>query len=315
MKLVTPITVPSGKPQIDYNSDIVLLGSCFAQNIGNKLEYFQFRQITNPLGIIFNPVSLELLVTRAINKDVFTEEDIFFHNERWHCFQSHSVLSATTKEALLDNLNMGLLKLHKGIAKASHMIFTYGTAWVYRHIDSDSIVANCHKVPQKRFLKELLTPVQIESAIDNMETLIRYVNPSVTFIHTVSPVRHTKDGMMENARSKAHLLTAVHENISPRDRSHYFPSYEIVMDELRDYRFYSEDLVHTNETAISIIWERFAATWIDPSTEETRKQVRQIRQGLAHSPFNPDGEAHGLFLKDLNEKIEAVKGQYPHMTF
>ncbi|MFT5103364.1 MAG: lysophospholipase L1-like esterase [Candidatus Latescibacterota bacterium] len=315
MKLETTIPLHPERNQIDYNSKVLLLGSCFAENIGRKLDYFKFQDLVNPFGIIFHPAAIERLVIRAINKEVFTPEDIFFQNERWHCYEVHSDLSASTEEALLGNLNTALERLDSAINSASHIVFTFGTAWVYRHIASDTVVANCHKVSQKQFLKELLSVEEVSASIDSTITLIQSVNTAAVFIGTISPVRHIKDGIAENARSKAHLLAGLHELIEPKKGIHYFPSYELMMDQLRDYRFYSEDLIHPNKTAIEIIWEAFSEVWIDQNTSETQKEIGNIQTGLAHRPFNPKSESHQLFLVGLQNKITTLQERFPHVAF
>ena len=315
MKLQTTIALHPERNQIDYGSKVLLLGSCFAENIGEKLDYFKFQHSTNPFGIVFHPLAIEQLVTRAINEEVFTTEDIFFLNERWHCYEAHSDMSALSEKELLANLNTARIKLHNALISSSHMVFTFGTAWVYRHVASDTVVANCHKVPQKQFLKELLSVEEVSASIDRTITLIQSVNKDVVFIHTVSPVRHLKDGITENSRSKSHLLAGLHEEIEPRKGIHYFPSYELMMDQLRDYRFYSEDLIHPNKTAIEIIWDAFSNVWIDVKTLEIQKEIGNIQTGLAHRPFNPESESHSLFLEDLQQKITTLQERFPHLTF
>ena len=315
MKLQTKIALQPEKHQIDYSSKVLLLGSCFATNIGEKFEYFKFQHLVNPFGIVFHPIAIEKLVTRAINETYFTEDDIFCHNEQWCCYEVHSELSEAEKEMYLQVLNKKLIQLNEYIKSASHIIFTYGTSWVYRFIETDSLVANCYKVPQKKFLKELLSEEEISASIDNTVTLIKSVSPEVNVIITVSPVRHVKDGLIANSRSKAHLLSAVHKEISAAQRTHYFPSFEIMMDELRDYRFYKEDLIHPNNTAISIIWEAFKEVWISSNTNEMQKEITTIQKGLQHRPFNSQSETHALFLKNLQEKIEGLKKQYSHIKF
>jgi len=242
---------------IQYNSNIVLLGSCFSENIGNKLNYFQFQTLQNPYGILFQPKAIEQLITNAINEKEYTDADLFLHNEQWHCFEAHSSLSATEKNMLLSNLNTATKTTLKQLKKASHIIITLGTAWVYRLIKTDNLVANCHKVPQKKFLKELLSITDISESLAAINALIKSVNKNVSIIYTVSPVRHLKDGFIENQLSKAHLLSAIHSIVEPRKNTFYFPSYEIMMDELRDYRFYKEDMIHPNNIAIDYIWENF----------------------------------------------------------
>ncbi|WP_075342402.1 GSCFA domain-containing protein [Tenacibaculum agarivorans] len=301
--------------QIDYHSKLLLLGSCFSENIGNKLSYYKFQSAQNPLGILFHPKAIEHLVLNSINAKEYTEDDIFELNERWHCFDAHSQLSNNVKEELLQNLNEAIKITKQQITNSTHIIITLGTAWVYRFITSDTIVANCHKVPQKQFLKELLTVEEIKAILENICALITTVNSKASIIFTVSPVRHLKDGFIENQRSKAHLLAGIHEVVNPRKQQYYFPSYEILMDELRDYRFYKEDMIHPNQTAIHYIWEKFSETWFSENTMQTITKVEEIQKGLAHKPFNPNSEAHQKFLKKLKEKKETLVKIFPFMEF
>ena len=315
MKLTTPIQLSPQKNQIDYGSKVLLLGSCFAENMGASLAYFKFQHLINPFGILFHPVAIEKLITRAINETWFTADDVFFNLEQWHCFEVHSQLSHSSQETLLLQLNENLVLFKKWIEEATHIVCTFGTAWVYRHIETDRIVANCHKVSQKKFLKELLSPDDVSEVLLGIEALLRAVNPSCVIINTVSPVRHTKDGMLENSRSKAHLIAGVQEIAAPKKRNHYFPSYEIMMDELRDYRFYTDDLIHPNETAIAIIWEKFQAVWVASETLALQKKIAVIQRGLQHRPFNEGSEAHINFKKDLETKISEVIRILPFLKF
>ncbi|CAM1361201.1 GSCFA domain-containing protein [Tenacibaculum litopenaei] len=316
MNLITEVPVaPQKFHRINYHSKILLLGSCFSENIGNKLQYFQFYTHQNPLGIAFHPKAIETLVQKAINRELYHEDDLFYHLERWHNFDAHSSLSSADSESLLANLNTGIHNGNEQLRNASHLIITLGTAWVYRHIASDKHVANCHKVPQKKFLKELLTSDDTYESLAAIQALVKAYNPNIQIILTVSPVRHIKDGMVENQRSKAHLLHAVHQLCDEYAHCHYFPSYEIQMDELRDYRFYQRDMVHPNELAIDYIWEKFANAWIDATTASVRERVATVRKGMAHRPFNPNGQEHQKFLASLARKREQLQKEYPHMQF
>jgi len=315
MDFTTTIPISKSSNPIHYDSRIISFGSCFAQNIGEKFSYFKFQNTVNPFGIIFNPVSIENLISRAVNNQEFTENDIFFHNDLWHCFEVHSELSHSDKTIFLDRLNQILSDFHLQICKSTHFQITYGTSWVYRNKSSNSIVANCHKVPQSQFEKEILSVATIEKSIQNTIDLIQKVNPNCYFIFTVSPVRHIKDGFVENQRSKAHLITAIHSSISHLPSSNYFPSYEIMMDELRDYRFYAEDMLHPSQTAIDYIWKRFSENYISEEIFATMDEVCSIQKGLAHRPFNPDSDSHQMFLTSLNEKILKLKEKFPAMKF
>ena len=315
MKLTTPIKLSRQNSPINYSSKVLLLGSCFAQNMGAKLEYYKFQQCTNPFGILFHPVAIEKLITRAVNQTWFTSKDVFLQNEQWHCFLAHSKLSNTSEEDLISALNSALEKLRFSLLEASHVVFTFGTAWVYKHLEKDTIVANCHKVPQKEFVKQLLSPDDVSDVLLGIETKLRTINPTCSIINTVSPVRHIKDGLLANSRSKAHLIAGVQEIVSPEKLNYYFPSYEIMMDELRDYRYYKEDLIHPNQTAIAIIWNAFTGSWICPETAALQKKIATIQSGLLHTPFNGHSKAHIHFKKDLETKISEIKEQLPWATF
>ncbi len=316
MKLQTQITLqPEKYNPIDYHSKILLIGSCFAEHIGDKLEYFKFQNLLNPLGIMFHPFAIENLITNAINQKEYTEEDIFFLNEQWHCYQAHSRLSNISKDELLSTLNKNIKSTNQHINDSTHIIITLGTAWVYRHITSDSIVTNCHKVPQKQFAKELLSVEEVEQSLKAMISLIRSANPKAAIIFTISPVRHLKDGFVENTLSKAHLISGVHEVVEPRRYVHYFPSYEIMMDELRDYRFYDADLVHPNAMAVDYIWDKFQKVWISDKVHRTMEDVDTIQKGLLHRPFNKDSEAYQQFLQNLRAKQQELQAQFPEIKF
>ena len=315
MKLTTPIKLSRQNPPISYSSKVLLLGSCFAQNMGAKLEYYKFQQCTNPFGILFHPVAIEKLITRAVNQTWFTSKDVFLQNEQWHCFLAHSKLSNTSEEDLISALNSALEKLRFSLLEASHVVFTFGTAWVYKHLEKDTIVANCHKVPQKEFVKQLLSPDDVSDVLLGIETKLRTINPTCSIINTVSPVRHIKDGLIANSRSKAHLIAGVQEIVSPEKLNYYFPSYEIMMDELRDYRYYKEDLIHPNQTAIAIIWNAFTGSWICPETAALQKKIATIQSGLLHTPFNEHSKAHIHFKKDLEVQISQVQKALPWATF
>ncbi|MCM4167032.1 hypothetical protein KCTC52924_01889 [Arenibacter antarcticus] len=315
MKLQTQIPLYKVADQMDYQGKVVLLGSCFSENIGDKLSYFKFRALSNPFGILFHPKAIERLVARCVNKQFYTEGDIFFHNERWHCFDAHSDLSALTKEQLLENLNTGLSVTLAEIGAASHIFITLGTAWAYRHKETDRYVANCHKVPQKEFSKEMISVEANVESLRHIMELVGTINENVRFIFTVSPVRHLKDGFVENQRSKANLSTAIHEVLEKSLNVTYFPAYEIMMDELRDYRFYNADMVHPNTLAIDYIWEKFKYVWISEAVYTVMEKVDQIQKGMKHRPFNPSSEQHQQFLDKQQQKIMDLLLEYPFMKF
>tara|TARA_R110002049_G_scaffold32257_2_gene107802 strand:+ start:6557 stop:7522 length:966 start_codon:yes stop_codon:yes gene_type:complete len=305
---------------ISYESNMLLLGSCFVENIGKKLDYFKFRNLQNPFGILFHPKAIETLVENAVNRKMYSENDVFFHNEQWHCFDAHSKLSNNSKEDLLNELNVQSKSTYKQIHESTHIIITLGTAWAYRFIENNSLVANCHKVPQNQFKKELLSIDEIIQSLKKIAAQISGVNSKASIIFTVSPVRHLKDGFIENTQSKAHLFSAIHNFLNQKSsivnrQSCYFPSFEIMMDELRDYRFYMEDMIHPNQIAINYIWERFKSVWISDATFKIMDAIDDIQKGLQHKPFNPKSEAHRQFLEKLETKKSVLQESFPHIAF
>jgi len=315
MNFTTKIPISKSAHPIDYHSKIVSLGSCFAVNMAEKLDFFKFENTCNPFGIIFNPISIEKLVYRITQQLFYTENDIFFHNESWHCYEAHSELSNSNKTSFLNTLNGIIEQTSRQFSDASHFIITLGTSWVYRNIETNEIVANCHKVPQKQFKKELLSVEIIKQSIQNSISLLQNINPNAIFIFTVSPVRHIKDGFVENQVSKAHLIAALQTAISHLSSATYFPSYEIMMDELRDYRFYAEDMLHPSRVAIDYIWERFKETTILETAFSIMDEVETIQKGLAHRPFNANSESHQHFLSKLQDRITVVQNQFPGIKF
>ena len=300
---------------IDYNSKVLLLGSCFSENIGNKFNYYKFQSHQNPFGILFHPKAIETFISDAINQKEYTDEDVFFLNERWHCFDAHSDMSSPSKEELLHNLNEAIQHTNQQINESTHFIITLGTSWTYRFIETDTTVANCHKVPQKKFLKELLSVDEISQSLESIIALVKDVNPSMNFIFTISPVRHLKDGFIQNQQSKSHLIASIQQIVEPRKKLFYFPSYEIMMDELRDYRFYKEDMIHPSKTAIDYIWEKFSEVWIDNSSSSTMKQVDSIQKRMNHRSFNSNSKEHQQFLNKLSEDIQKVQKHYEYIFF
>ena len=289
------------KKQIDYSSEIVLFGSCFSENIGHKFEYYKLNSTINPYGILFSPAAIEKAISECLENKIYKEEDLIFHNELWHSFNHHSDFSGLEKQEVLTKINSSIQEGNNRLKSANYIIITLGTAWVYEYIETRTRVANCHKISQNKFHKRILSVEEITKSIERLKDQIKRINPDANFIFTLSPVRHLKDGMIENTQSKSHLLTAIHNIIDTQ--SFYFPSYEIMMDDLRDYRFYKEDMIHPNTTAIDYIWTIFKATWISDKADATIEEIENIQKGLAHKAFNPDSVQHKKFILNLKNKI------------
>ncbi len=312
MNFRTEIPLKQQNNNITYDSNVVLLGSCFTENIGNKLTYYKFDNIVNPNGILFNPVSIKNSIKEALDKKQYTKDDLIFSNNLWHSFNHHSKFSSPDGKCTAINESNSVFSNY--LKKATHVIITLGTASVYRYLKTNAVVANCHKISQKEFSKHLLSITEIENCLVEMIDLIKSINNKVSIIFTVSPVRHLKDGFIENTRSKAHLISAIHQ-ITNESNIFYFPAYEIMMDDLRDYRFYAEDMIHPNQMAINYIWDKFSMTWMYPQTIKIMKEVQSIQMNLAHKPFHPKSKKHQEFLKKLDASIKYFTKENPGISF
>tara|TARA_B110000285_G_scaffold232614_2_gene304065 strand:+ start:1212 stop:2162 length:951 start_codon:yes stop_codon:yes gene_type:complete len=314
MELQTKVPLSDLNFQIDYRDQILLLGSCFSDHMGALFAKHQFKTLSNPFGIVFHPIPLASLVQRMVFKHYFTEDAFFFYEAQWHSYELHSSMSRTVLSDALRNANEVIDLGHDFLKKASHVFVTLGTAWGYTL--NHTTVTNCHKQRSDLFRKELASVSAIENALAQIQNTLAQINPDLKVVYTVSPVRHLKDGFTENSIGKAHLLAGIHshkEKAKDSKTVSYFPSYEIVMDELRDYRFYKMDLIHPNELAIAYIWESLVTSTFTPPTKEVLKEVVSIQNGLDHRPSNPTAEAHKKLLHTLGARMAKIKLQYPHM--
>ena len=316
MEFRTQFPIKPIDPGMDFTSRIFLTGSCFVENIGQKLDYYKIRNFRNPFGILYHPAAIEKLITKSVNKETFASEDIFYHNERWHCFDAHSELSDPSESSLLDNLNVNLQKTTDYLEEATHLVITLGTSWVYRNLNSSELVANCHKLPQNNFSKEITDVPELEEILKSLIAAIKKINPEAGIIFTISPVRHIKDGIVENQRSKAHLIVALQNVLEKNARLlNYFPAYEIINDDLRDYRFYKKDLLHPTQVAVDYIWEKFVKAGFSIKSLDYFKEVEAIQKGLSHKPFNTDSHSHRKFEVSLEKKILDLKKKAPFVKF
>ena len=315
LKLQTTIPLKPSKNTIDHNSKVLLVGSCFVENMGGKLEYFKFQNSINPLGILFHPTVISRFFERIQKQEFFTKEDLVFYNERWHCLDAHSQMSGSDPEIVLNDLNTALKESLALLQNATHVIITLGTAWGYRYKKTEKLVANCHKIPQQEFDKELAKIDAIYADLSSILTHLKAINPNINVLFTVSPVRHLKDGFVENQRSKAHLISAVHSIVENEKQTEYFPSYEIMMDELRDYRFYARDLLHPNALAVDYIWEKFASVYLSPQAQQWSVKIDEVQKAMAHRPFDATSNAHVQFLKNLECKKVQIQENLPNIRF
>lgn len=300
--------------KIRHEDKLFLAGSCFTEQIGGKLAAHKFRIIDNPNGILFNPVSIAKSVISYIDHKIYTEADLFYANELWGSWEHHTRFSSLDKEETLNRINTSQQAAHSFLKEANWLLLTLGSAFVYE-LDNSQVVANCHKVPTDKFRKRLLSPEEVISTLDTLIHRLKNFNPGLKIIFTISPVRHLRDGFVENNRSKATLIHAVHHLTDKFEGLHYFPAYELIIDDLRDYRFFAEDMVHPNYAATNYVWEKFVAACIDQPSQELMKEINIINAAKSHKPFNPASEAHKKFLKSNLERLEQLATQHEYIDF
>lgn len=314
MKFRTAIAIAPSQNPITHDSRVFLAGSCFAEHMAERLAYHGFQVQANPFGILFQPQALARMLDWAVQGKIFGEDDVFFHLERWHCLHAHSELSHQDREVLLARMNDAVTQTRNAVQNATHVVFTLGTAWVYHHVKNAENVANCHKLPQDVFEKRLLSVAEVAASVRRMTDCVVKLNPSAQIVFTVSPVRHLKDGFVGNQRSKAHLIAGLHEALEG-SAAHYFPAYELLLDDLRDYRFYADDLLHPNAAGVQYIWEAFASGWIASESAGVMREVVRIRKALAHRAFDETSAQHQKFREGLMADALALTQRYPHLDF
>ena len=307
MNFTTPVNIKPNKT-IDHNSRIVMLGSCFAENIGKKLIDCGFNVVMNPMGILYNPISIFSTLSRIIEGREFTENELFQHNGLWASFMHHGSFSHSDKSEALRLMNEKLHEGHKQLKNATHLIITFGSAEVYEH--NGLVVSNCHKLPSREFTHRLLSIDEIITSSISLSSL----NPQLSTIFTISPVRYLGNGAHHGQINKATLLLAT-EQLCQTTGAKYFPSYEIMMDELRDYRYYAADMIHPSEIAVEYIFERFTATYLTEEAIRIAEEVLKIKKSLSHRPLHPDSDEYIKFKKKLSQQIDAIVKKYPNIKF
>ena len=301
--------IPDSPFPITHQSKILSMGSCFAQVIGQKMLDNKLDVLVNPFGTIFHPKILSQLLTHALFQDPLDELGILEREGLYFHYSAHSDLVGKSKEDLNQIWKEKIEETHRYLSSGSHLILTFGTAWIYEH-ETFGSVANCHKQPQRIFEKRLSNLEELISDLDVTLGNLSRVFPSLKIILTVSPVRHTKDGIPENQLSKSLLRVLCHELEKRFPNVAYFPAYEILMDELRDYRFYKSDLIHPSEEAENYIWEKWKKSFFSEKTQEKVKEIEMINLGLAHRPLNPESESHRKFLQNLLTKLERMNKEF-----
>ena len=315
MELLLPFQVAPSPLKISYTDKILFVGSCFTEEIGRQMKSLKFDVLQNPNGILYDPLSISLALDSYVDNKRFTENDLFLLEDLWHSWQHHSVFSGMNKVKVLQNINNSQFEAHHFLKTSSWLIITEGTSYNYLLKKTGEPVANCHKAPQDFFEKRLLPVEEIEHSLSNTISKVRRFNPNVNVIFTVSPVRHVRDGVIENNRSKARLIEVMHSVKEKMQNVFYFPAYELIIDVLRDYRFYRNDLVHPNDDATAYVFENFCNAFVDEAGKKLMEEIKMIVAAMNHKPFQRESIAHKKFMNGLLEKIKKIKTKLPLIDF
>ncbi len=307
----TEINPKPFKKKIEHDSDVIFIGSCFSENIGNKFKESRLPVLINPFGIIYNPMSVVNTLQAIITNKIYTENDLEYHNDLWLSFDHHSIFSDTSRVNCLQKINDKCHKSHNYLRNSQFIFITFGTAWVYQLKESNRLVSNCHKYPADSFNRYILNIDEIVNVYKKTLTELLVFNPNLNIIFTVSPVRHWKDGAHNNQLSKSTLLLAINQICELFESCHYFPAYELLMDDLRDYRFYTDDMLHPSNSAIEYIWSKFENCFFSSSTLDYKNEMLKLDKAIKHKPFNPASESHQQFLKKQITRIKDMMSKYP----
>ena len=315
MEFRTTVKTGENRSWLHHSDKVVLLGSCFSDNIGAKMQGALINATVNPMGTLFNPMSIARGVSRLINNEPVAGRDLFLQSGVWNSYDFHSRYSLPDKQATLDRMNQRIEQGHESLKSAQLLTITLGTAIVYRLKTTGEVVANCHKVPQHEFDRQMSSVPDMVKVLDEMLTKLNQFNPQLRIILTVSPIRHIADGLDINSLSKASLRVAINEAIkNHRDYCDYFPAYEIMLDDLRDYRFYANDMVHPSEVAIEYIWQAFQATYLDDRSALAVARCERIHKRMQHRPMSANRETVDRFNTDTASVVRNLIKEYPYLA-
>ena len=316
MKFRTEVNIPNSEKKIFLTDSIFSVGSCFAAEMSEMLRNGQMQTLCNPFGTIFNPFSLNVAIKNLHDCKIYKEADLILYNEEYISLNHHTSFNNNYAHKTLEKINQNIEIGNQFLQKTNWVLITYGTSFIYEFLPKNQLVANCHKIPQKFFNKRLLTDEELKNSIQKtIETLQDICEENVQILFSVSPVRHTKDGMSENLLSKSKLINALHETLPHFENCHYLPIYEIMTDDLRDYRFYKEDLIHPNNQAIQYIWEKFGNAYFSDEVKTFINENYKIKAALEHRPIDEKSPKYLEFLEKLKEKIALQQKKVKHKIF
>jgi hypothetical protein len=314
MEFFLPFHIQSFPFNISHREKILFMGSCFSEEIGNRLADLKFNIFQNPNGILYDPPSISQAIFSYIENAPIRQENLFESNGIWHSWKHHSSFSGINKNDVVAKIQASQSEAHSFLKEAEFLFITFGTAYYYQLHNDKEIVANCHKAPSHFFDKKMLAIQEmIDVMIQTIKVLQRF-NPSIKVIFTVSPVKHVRDGVVENNRSKARLIEATHSIIEQQENVFYFPSFELVNDILRDYRFFKSDLVHPADSAIDFVFEKFSDSFFDLQTKKIIDEIKKIKAAVNHKVFFRESEQHQKFITTALDTIHRIQHSYPFLN-
>ncbi|MDR0962519.1 MAG: GSCFA domain-containing protein [Mediterranea sp.] len=314
MNFVTPVEISDRLPRLTQHNELLVMGSCFAENIGSRLAEAKFRCDVNPYGVLYNPLSIAQALREILAGKVYTPDDLLQHGGLWHSAMHHGDFSSESTEEILQRINMRLGQAHRQSNRWDVLLLTFGTAWVY--LQEDKVVGNCHKQPEKCFVRRRLEPEEIVTGYTGLIAELMRRHPHLKIVFTVSPIRHVRDGMHANNLSKAVLHLAIDRlQAAYPDAVSYFPAYELLLDELRDYRFYAADMLHPSEVAVQYVWQKFVQHCFSPQAVIIMNECEEIHRALAHRPFRPASDEYKRFLGQIMLRIDRLSEKYPYLDF
>lgn len=314
MKLMTAVDITKNLPSIVHTNRLLIMGSCFSDTIGERLKCSGFRADINPYGVLYNPLSIVRALSEIKEGKVYGKDDVFEYGGLWHSRMHHGSFSCVDKQQTINGINERLQQAHRELRSIDRLFITFGTAYAYFDKQMQMVVSNCHKISDAAFLRKRLSVDEITASLIGLFDGLISDNQKLKIVLTVSPIRHLRDGLHENQLSKATLLLAIDKLLTCYpDNVSYFPAYEILMDELRDYRYYADDMMHPSDLAADYIWERFSESTMDEQTRSIAKECENIYKALSHRPLHPEEKAYKEFLVQLTLKIELLKKKYPYL--
>ena len=316
-KFQTIVEISEFKWKTGYQKKNLFLGSCFTENVGNRMKILKYNTDINPFGILYNPISVANGLRILLEKRKFHKDDLIEHDGLWHSFFHHGRFSGTNMSETLEKINKRIHQSSTFLKEADFLFLTFGTSWIYEFKKTGQTVSNCHKIPANEFKRFRITIGEIVEEYREILPEIWKINPEMKVVFTVSPIRHWKDGAVDNQRSKATLLLSIDRLIQEfgSEKCVYFPAYEIVMDELRDYRFYADDMIHLSDVAVNHIWSVFEEYMIEKESITISEKVQKITKALNHKPFNPNSSEHLIFLERTLRQTEKLERHYPNLNF